>query len=45
MKDDESSRAKSKVGDINNLEVFEYIGGKHCTNGSISIARAGTMVM
>ena len=41
----QSSRAKSKVGDINNLEVFECIGGKRCINGSISSARAGTMVM
>ena len=44
-KTNDSSRAKSKVGDINNLEVFEYIGGKCCINESISSARAGTMVM
>ena len=36
---------KSKVCDINNLEVSEYSGGKRCINEIISSAGAGTMVM
>ena len=45
MQDDEPLDTEDMVGNLNNLEVFECIGGKRCINGSISIARAGTMVM
>ena len=45
MQDDEPSDTEDMVGNLNNLGVFECIGGKRGIIGSISSARAGTMVM
>jgi hypothetical protein len=45
MQDDEPLDTEDMVGNLNNLEVFECIGGKRGIIGSISSARAGTMVM
>ena len=45
MQDDEPLDTEDMAGDLNNLEVFECIGGKRGIIGSIPSARAGTMVM
>ena len=45
LKTIKSSDTKSMVGDLNNLEVFKYIGGKHCITRSIYNTELAKTVM